>query len=212
MKKIKITFGLLITLFIICWFASPYWMLYQINQAIKNNQAGKISQYINYPAVKSSLKPQIHQQLNHKLGLENSKNPLAVYATKLTEKLSNQVVDVAVTPQAIALLLQGKQLKESIEIPQLDQIQMITQYFQQDNPLIAPQASTVQKDTVENSTLEKSTIEKNIQSKEHDSKMTAQYVSMNSFAVTVPVGSFQKTRFIFQRHLFHWKMVEIILE
>lgn len=60
MKKIFIT---AILAFVAYWFASPYWVSYQIEQAVKNNDADKLSSYIDFEQLKQSLKTQLEREM-----------------------------------------------------------------------------------------------------------------------------------------------------
>ena len=48
---------------LILFFASPYWVLYQINQAYQQNDAAGIAEYIDFDQVKKGLKLQIEHKL-----------------------------------------------------------------------------------------------------------------------------------------------------
>ena len=72
MKILKVFSGLLVLLIAGWWFASPYWVLYQVKQAVEENQLGKLSSYIDYPAVRQSLKSQLSQYLEQKWVLSNA--------------------------------------------------------------------------------------------------------------------------------------------
>ncbi|OTG83920.1 DUF2939 domain-containing protein [Acinetobacter sp. ANC 4648] len=200
MHKVKIGISIGVVVCLVMFFASPYWMLYQINQAIKHNQASEISKYIDFPSVRASLKPQVDTLFRQKIGIEHIDHPLAIYATRLTSQLSEQIVDTAVTPQSIALLMQGKQLKESIELPKLDRYQWAYNLiFQQKNPqqiihsdVLSPESLHAQAETT-------------------PAQYQAHYVSLSTFEVVVPTVDAKKTRFIFRRYGMHWKLVKIDL-
>ncbi|OTG64800.1 DUF2939 domain-containing protein [Acinetobacter silvestris] len=200
MNKVKIGFSLCILVCIALFFASPYWMLYQINQAIEQNQAGEISEYIDFPSVRASLKPQVNMLLRQKLGIEHPDHPLEVYATQLTDHFSEQVVDVAVTSQSIVLLMQGKQLKESIKLPKFDRYNKVY------NLLFNP---THSQKMIANETT--ATEPLNTKNQVDQPQYQAHYLSLNTFEVIVPTTNVQQTRFIFQRHFLQWKLTKIDL-
>lgn len=101
MRKITIFFSLIILCFVAIFFAIPYWTLYKIKQAVDQNNAEVLSSYIDYPSLRNNLKPQIQQQIQHKLGVDHPDNQIEAWGAVVSEKLSNQVVDLVVNPEAI---------------------------------------------------------------------------------------------------------------
>ena len=177
--------------------ASPYWMLYQIHQGIEQNNPEKISRYINFTSVRESLKPQIKNQIDQQLGLDNKHKKIELFGINLTEKIADKTVDFAVTPQTVNLLLQGKQLKESVDLPDLNSV---TQIFQQQTSVNFEEESQPK---ISESSKEKGLFD------------NARYLSWNKFEVTVAGKAPEITpqnRFIFKREGLSWKMKEIYLK
>ena len=195
MTKFKITFGLFILLFIIVWGASPYWTLYQINQAIEQNQTEKISKYIDFPAVKSNLKSQIHEKLNQNNDSETN-TLFFKYRQKLTIKISEQIVDIVVTPDSVALLMKGKRLNQNIKNMQSNQINYLQSFFD-------TQKSNNRQDA------EQKLIQSTDSSFEKTSDIQAHYLSINTFELIVPLEYLGQTQFIFKRNGFQWKLIKI---
>ena len=200
MKKLSLSITIFVVVCAAFFWASPYWMLYQIHQGIEQNQAEKISKYIDFPSVRESLKPQIKDQIDQQLGLSKNHRKIELFGFNLTEQIADKTVDLAVTPQTVNLLLQGKQLRESIEFPNLDSAKQI---FQPD------QISQL------NSKVETTTHQRNESIKEKSIFDNVRYISWNKFEVKID-GQVQPTsyqnRFIFEREGFSWKMKEIYLK
>ncbi|MDM1246541.1 DUF2939 domain-containing protein [Acinetobacter sp. R933-2] len=196
MKKSLVMTIFFIVLLLIGWLVSPYWMLYQINQAIENNQAEKISKYIDYARVQASLEPQIQKKMNQSIGLENNHTWIGQWGEHLTEQISHQVVQKILTPEAVALLFQGKQLKEKFDFSQFTTKKLISQTFLPQEHLVAQVLE-----------IEPVSLPKVLKKNDID----ARYISINTFQVIVPTFAAKNTQFIFQRHYVDWKLTEIHL-
>ncbi|WP_286433177.1 MULTISPECIES: DUF2939 domain-containing protein [unclassified Acinetobacter] len=197
MRKVSYFLSFSVMLSLVLWFASPYWMLYQINQAIQHNQAAKISQYIDYPRVQASLEPQIQQKIISRLGLENNHTWFGRFSERVSDQLTRQVVQTLVTPESIMVLMKGKALKEVIQL----KIPHVTAVMIQETKPLNQQVSNQwlsEKDKQHVITI-------------HPNKVEAQYISLNTFQVIVPTFSQGKTQFIFQRHYIKWQLVGIYL-
>lgn len=219
MKKITIFFSLIILCFAAIFYATPYWTLYQIKQAVDQNNAEALSSYIDYPSLRNNLKPQIQQQIQHKLGVDHPDNQIEIWGATLSEQLSNRVVDLVVHPNSIALLLQGKALKETIELPVAEITSPVKKWFNKiENILGVEKTPTLpefnQKPNTEVRVEQKVQLKSNKESNESLSeksqeKISMHYLDLNHFEVVIPSNDGQKTRFILQRTAMKWKVVDI---
>ena len=73
----------------------------------------KVSVYIDYPSVRQSFKEQVNAQVVKKLATEDSDGWEALGAMIAT-KMVEQIVDAVVTPEGMTMLLQGKNIKDSL--------------------------------------------------------------------------------------------------
>lgn len=189
-------------------FASPYWMLYQINQALENNQADQIAQYIDFPAVIASLKPQVEAIIAEKTGLNDQHHPWAKWGLKLSKKIADQAVDATINSETIALLMQGKALKESISISEIAGLSGLLSSQNDDQTSLA-QASNLKLQKL--SASQHSTTLSAEQTNSHKTQWHSQYLNWNTFAVNAERGSGNMTQFIFKRNQLSWKMKQIQL-
>nr|WP_174507487.1 DUF2939 domain-containing protein [Acinetobacter sp. Marseille-Q1620] len=211
MKKILILFTVIILCYLMLWFVSPYWTLYKIKQAIDRNQPELLSEYIDYPSVRKSLKPQIHQQINKKIGIDHPDTTFERLGSSLTENLINHVIDIIVTPQSISLMLQGKALKEYLLLSEIQQksskLEWHDKFFgfvksslMERRAILSDRPSNILSlDTFQT----KMMVENN--------KIKMRYLTMSKFEVIIPNDINDKTVFIFQRDGLNWKMVEILV-
>ena len=194
MRKISYFLSFLVMLSLVLWLASPYWMLYQIHQAIEQNQAAKISKYIDFPRVQASLEPQIQQKIIQAIGLQNNPTWLGQLGEDMSEKIAHQVAQTLLTPESIMLFMQGKQLKETVRLPKLsvnNTVEKILPFEKQASDQFLSVKNTQSLTTV------------NI------NQIKTHYISLNTFQVIVPTFSSKETKFIFKRHYIKWKLIGI---
>ena len=191
MKKLIVTLSVVAVLVITAWLASPYWMLYQLKQAYENNQPERISAYIDYEAVKESLKPQMNAQW-FAADLNQGQHPSWKYlvAQYLGEPITDAVLDRVVTPKTLILLLQGKQLAQSLSIHHKTE--------ENSSNIIEANMSHTASDPV--STASSSELQYH-----------AGYRDLNHFVVHMVHLQGADTQFIFTRDGWHWKMTDIDL-
>jgi hypothetical protein len=109
LMKSKWTMGwLALALFVVCYLASPYVTLWQVQRAIDAKDASALSEYIDFPSVRESLKDQV----NAKMAREMEKSPrgsngFAGLALLFGPVVVDRLVDSYVTPAGMASILDG---------------------------------------------------------------------------------------------------------
>jgi hypothetical protein len=91
-------------------YASPYWTLHQMKTAIVEKDADRFSSYIDFPALRESVKGQMMVMMNERLSRpEMADNPFAGIGQMMGAALINPIVDAAVSPAGvIAMFESGK--------------------------------------------------------------------------------------------------------
>lgn len=112
-KKVAIGIVLMLSLLCASWIVSPYWAAYRIHSALKHNDAALLSRYVDYPALRSDLKPQIEQRLLKKIGQPENTAWWGRMQQSMVHQVSEHLVDWLLTPNGILLILQGKAGYES---------------------------------------------------------------------------------------------------
>jgi len=112
----KLLASLITILIIICayFYASPYLVLNRIKDAAQAGNSAKVSQYIDYPSVRQSLKDQMKTKMMHEME-QHQNNRFFSWGAKLASAMSDKLIDRAVTPEGMTLMLQGKDLKDSVK-------------------------------------------------------------------------------------------------
>jgi Protein of unknown function (DUF2939) len=98
---------------------APYLTINSIKNAAENRNADALSQSINFPALRTSIKENIKAQALKKItedsGIQTSKT-----TSELVEKTVNPVVDKLITPEGIEQVMFDKIPEAKIDLTQLD--------------------------------------------------------------------------------------------
>ncbi|HEY1999940.1 DUF2939 domain-containing protein [Paraburkholderia sp.] len=86
-------------------YASPYLALDHLKRAADARDAQTVDQYVDYPALRESLKEQVAGLLTRRL--HASGNPLAALGAMIGVALIGPLVDAYATPDGVAALLNG---------------------------------------------------------------------------------------------------------
>ena len=202
MKALKFWVSGLILIGVVLFFASPYWVLYQINQAYQQNNAVGISKYIDFAQVKASLKPQIQQRMHTAIGIEHLPQALQKWGNQLNNVLGDQLIDVVMNEQTILLLMQGKELKEAIGLNTRATKNNINDVLGLKNTL----------DALSSLPNIESSLPEHLPTKvASPAKRKAHYTKWNQFDIVIPTDSGSATRVIMTRAGVSWKITAVLL-
>ena len=110
MKKLLPWLAGLLVIFAIYLYASPYIALYNIKNAAEQKDADKLSGYIDFPSVKQSIKDQVKAAMVEELTVNDEQDGFEALGTMLAAAMIDPLVDGLVTPDGVALMLQGQKL------------------------------------------------------------------------------------------------------
>ncbi|MEK6422932.1 MAG: DUF2939 domain-containing protein [Burkholderia gladioli] len=88
-------------------FVSPYVAVLGLKKAVDARDAQAISRYVDYPALRVSLKQQLTDELMRRIDLQRHDNPLAMLGAMIGSALVGPLVDAYATPEGVAALLSG---------------------------------------------------------------------------------------------------------
>ncbi|ACD16178.1 DUF2939 domain-containing protein [Paraburkholderia phytofirmans] len=88
-------------------YASPYIALNNLKRAADARNAQTVNQYVDFPALRESLKEQVAGLLTRRLGAHSNGNPLAAIGAMIGVALIGPLVDAYATPDGVAALLNG---------------------------------------------------------------------------------------------------------
>lgn len=85
------------------YLASPYISFWRFTRAVKTNDRAALERYIDFPALRGSLKAELHGHLPK--AKDRKKNTLSGFIDRVAPDLIDQLVDAFVTPDGIVALL-----------------------------------------------------------------------------------------------------------
>lgn len=88
-------------------YASPYVALDRLKRAADARDAATVNQYVDFPALRESLKQQVTALLARRLDVQSNGNPLATLGAMIGVALIGPLVDSYATPDGVAALLNG---------------------------------------------------------------------------------------------------------
>ncbi|WP_321815807.1 MULTISPECIES: DUF2939 domain-containing protein [unclassified Paraburkholderia] len=88
-------------------YASPYIALNHLKQAADARDAVALNEYVDYPALRVSLKQQVGEMLQERIHAQHSSNPLLMLGAVIGSALIGPLVDAYATPEGVAALLNG---------------------------------------------------------------------------------------------------------
>ncbi|WP_043283886.1 DUF2939 domain-containing protein [Paraburkholderia oxyphila] len=88
-------------------YASPYIALNHLKAAADARDAAALDEYVDYPALRVSLKQQIGEMLQRRIEAAHASNPLQLFGAVIGSVLIGPLVDAYVTPDGVAALLSG---------------------------------------------------------------------------------------------------------
>lgn len=109
MKKSILTLvGLLIIGFASYAISGPYLAIHGIKSSIKENDHDRLSTYVEFNLLRKNLKEQFNAVMLKETNKDTKNNPFAMMITGFASQIVDGLVDVYLTPSAVALLLDGE--------------------------------------------------------------------------------------------------------
>lgn len=88
-------------------YASPYIAVNRMKAAADARDAAALNEYVDYPALRLSLKQQVGEMLHQRIEAQHSSNPLLILGAVIGAALIGPLVDAYATPDGVAALLNG---------------------------------------------------------------------------------------------------------
>ncbi|WP_240659014.1 DUF2939 domain-containing protein [Paraburkholderia kururiensis] len=88
-------------------YASPYIVLDRLKRAADARDAETVNAYVDYPALRVSLKQQVTELLMRRIDAQKHGNPFAVIGALIGASLIGPLVDAYATPDGVAAILNG---------------------------------------------------------------------------------------------------------
>jgi len=104
--------------------AGPYLTVRAIRAAVQAQDAGALSEQVDFPALRASLKAQLTDAVVREAGSDVQSNVFGAFALTMATGLVNATVEAMVNPAGLAALMQGRRLwrntRDSFTRPMLD--------------------------------------------------------------------------------------------
>lgn len=99
--------AIIVVALIVLAYASPYLVLSRMRDAVQQRDAAMIDKYVDYPALRTSLKQQVTQWLSRRVQTQKLQHPLAALGALVGMAFVDPLVDAYATPDGVAALLAG---------------------------------------------------------------------------------------------------------
>ena len=103
--------ALVIVVFVLLagWIAAgPFLAINGIRQAVKAQDAAALSEYVDFPAVRTSLKQQVDDYVVRRAGPDMQSSLLGSIALRLASGATDGIVDMMATPAGLAAVMEGR--------------------------------------------------------------------------------------------------------
>jgi hypothetical protein len=102
----------LVILFVVAGYvaAGPYLTVRAIKSALREQDADALSEQVDFPALRASLKAQLLDAMVREAGEDVQANPLGAFALTMGTGLINASVEAMVTPVGLAGVMEGRKL------------------------------------------------------------------------------------------------------
>ena len=87
-------------------FASPWWSLHRLRDAVARHDADAVSAQVDFPALRASVKDQLQASIGREVDGADGGNPFAEIGRKFAMAVANPLVDAAVSPAGVAAMVE----------------------------------------------------------------------------------------------------------
>lgn len=90
-------------------YASPYWALHSLSNAVRDKDAVRVSEYVDFVQLRDSVKELLTARMDAEMKTRGvpADNPFANLAQTFVKSMLTQAVDAMVSPSGVVRLLQG---------------------------------------------------------------------------------------------------------
>lgn len=101
------------------WYESPWWTLGQMRDAARAGDAQKLSQYVDYPALREDLKGDLRRSLTMEM-VSRKQDGFAMIGSAIAMAMIDPLIDAMVTPEGVqAIFDQRKRVGSSDNKPKI---------------------------------------------------------------------------------------------
>jgi Protein of unknown function (DUF2939) len=116
--KTKLSIAIIFSAISIWFYFTPYLTVRAMKSAVEAKDSSKLSDYIDFPAVKENLKVSLNAKFATKFTKEKDAKPYGAFGTLLAAKLITPMIDALVTPESLAMMMKGEKSQSTKGIDQ----------------------------------------------------------------------------------------------
>ena len=90
------------------FYFTPHFAVYNMKKAGDTKDAEALSNYVDYSALRESLKANLNAMMAGEIAKNNSESPFEAFGAALAAVLINPMIDALVTPESLAMLMKGE--------------------------------------------------------------------------------------------------------
>jgi len=98
-------------------FASPWWSLHRLRDAVARHDADAVSAQVDFPALRASVKDQLQASIGRDV---DGANPFAQIGRKFAMAVANPLVDAVVSPEGVAAMVEHGKIAIAKPAPSAD--------------------------------------------------------------------------------------------
>jgi hypothetical protein len=87
-------------------FASPWWTLHRLRDAVARHDADDVSAQVDFPALRDSVKGQLLASISRDVNSADGGNPFAEIGRKFAMAVANPLIDAIVSPAGVAAMVE----------------------------------------------------------------------------------------------------------
>jgi len=122
MRKLIIAAVIVAAGLLSAYLASPYWTLHRIRSAAADGQGDRVAAYVDFPALRESLKGQLSIALNKRMDSRAKDSPSASIGQAFAVQMINGMVDVMVSPESVAAMIRSGKAPRALPEPKTDHV------------------------------------------------------------------------------------------
>lgn len=122
-NKVKLSLAIFLTVFGVWLFFTPHLAVSGMKSAAEGRDAAKLSSYVNFPALKESLKATFNAKLASDVTKKDDGSPFTALGAAMAAAFINPMIDALVTPESLAMMMKGDKPqpgKSGTQSPQSD--------------------------------------------------------------------------------------------
>jgi hypothetical protein len=103
--------GLTVLVISLAFYYTPHLAIYNMKQAVDSRNAQAFSKYVDFPALRESVKENLNAQMARQKAKNQEANQFEALGDAFTSALVDPLVDLLVTPEGLAILWKGESSK-----------------------------------------------------------------------------------------------------